>query len=224
MYRKMPASGPIGNHSFDVHLNSLGPVSSFSPSWTSSGYVVGGAGFGLMRATSFVYGYGRWHFSSTEAFLWTSCYHLKSGISNIRYDSYLKASVKDQTTHVTMLSIPEWVKQVLPSRSVQLKTVTKSFRWSLAHLCDVTVYFQLLHITKRAFCNVVSRAISHPAFNIPHWKLTSETLNTFHQMITFKAHFEYFASFSLSWNSHSFSLPDVSAYIFLSWSNFIIDL
>ena len=84
------------NHSFDVHLNYLGPVSSFSPSWTSSGYVVGGAEFGLMRTASFDYGYGRWHFSPTEAFLWTSCYHLKSGISNIRYDSYLKTSVKDQ--------------------------------------------------------------------------------------------------------------------------------
>ena len=84
------------NHSFDVHLNYLGPVSSFSPSWTSSGYVAGAAGFGLMRAISFVYGYGRWHFSSTEAFWWTSCYHLKGGISNTRYDSYLKASVKDQ--------------------------------------------------------------------------------------------------------------------------------
>ena len=103
------------NHSFDLHLVYLGPVSGFSPSWVPSGYTardscsgcwLGGGqpvclqpeilqgtwlgtpavavglevdslfvsnpspfraavADGLMVAASFVYWYGRWHFSST---------------------------------------------------------------------------------------------------------------------------------------------------------------
>ena len=88
-------------------------------------------------------------------------------------------------------------------------------------------YFQLLHITKREFCNVVSRAIRCillSTYLIENWHQRHST--HFVKWLLLKPILNILPSFSLSWNSyiHSFSLPDVSAYIFLSWSNFIIDL
>ena len=52
------------NHSFDMQLNSAGPVSCFSPPWIPSGCTVEGVtavAYGLMATTSFVYWKGRWH-------------------------------------------------------------------------------------------------------------------------------------------------------------------
>ena len=56
------------NHSFDKHLNYLGAVSCFSPSWIPLEFRVGLAVVpaGLRAATSLVYWYGRQYFSPTS--------------------------------------------------------------------------------------------------------------------------------------------------------------
>ena len=77
------------NHPFDMHLNYLGPVSYFSPSWISSGCKAWGEGGGavtdgLMPATSFVYWYGRQQFLSILRCSFTN--HLSQDIIFLVWD------------------------------------------------------------------------------------------------------------------------------------------